>query len=296
MPPTSLLASTGFGVERLLPREGEQPVGQRGGALHALQRHLPGPHDPRHGGRGLQSGNLPADRVEAALHDGEKVVEIVGDAAGELTDDFHLLRLAEQFLRLHAGFVLGFQLARALPDAFFQGLGESAQLRAGALSFGHVDVDADHAHRTPLGVVEHDAARLHPNQGAVRLDDAELGLHLARLRGERVLHQIDDAGLVLAIDAVEPALIASVELDEAVERDEFRREPHRPGLHLPLEDAEASRLLGEVQQFVAFPEESGCTLSFLLVHGRLPAERALCLDHGLELAQGDVPGKMIEPA
>ena len=62
-------------------------------------------------------GKLAADHVEAAQDDGQQIVEVVRDAAGELADGLHLLRLAQQFLGLAAGLVLGFQLARALLDA-----------------------------------------------------------------------------------------------------------------------------------------------------------------------------------
>ena len=115
MPATSLLASMTCGLERLLAREGEQPAGQRGGALRALQRHLLGARDPRDRGRRRQFGHLPADHVEAAEDDGEQIVEVVRDAAGELADRFHLLRLPEQFLGLLASLVLRFQLRACVP-------------------------------------------------------------------------------------------------------------------------------------------------------------------------------------
>ena len=83
-------------------------------------------------------------------HDGEKVVEVVRDAAGELADGFHLLRLPKRLLRLLARFVLGFKLPRALPDRLLQGLGEGAQLHQRPLAFRHVDVDADDPNGTPL--------------------------------------------------------------------------------------------------------------------------------------------------
>ena len=101
MPATSLLASIGLRRQRLLAREGEQPAGQRGGALRALQRHVAGARDARStAGDGGKCGNLAADHVEPAQDDGEQVVEVVRDAAGELADGLHLLRLAQRFLGL----------------------------------------------------------------------------------------------------------------------------------------------------------------------------------------------------
>ena len=78
------------------------------------------------------------------LNDGEKIIEVVGDPTGELADSFHLLGLAERLFRLLARLVLCFQLARALPDPFLQCVGERPQLCRRALSFGDVDIDADH--------------------------------------------------------------------------------------------------------------------------------------------------------
>ena len=128
-----LVGVDGFRVERLLPCEGEQPAGELGGAPHAFDAKVLAAGDARHRRRAVQGGELAPDHVEPALHDGEQIVEIVGDAAGELADRLHLLRLAQRLLRLLAGLVLGFQLARALVHPFFQGLGEGAQLREARL-------------------------------------------------------------------------------------------------------------------------------------------------------------------
>jgi hypothetical protein len=151
-----------FWRQRLQTREREQPVGQRDGALCPVQRHLSGARDARRGGRGAEGGNVPADRVEPAQYDREQVVEVVRDAAGELADRLHLLRLAQQLLGLSARIVLRLELARALLDAILQCLGEGAQLGQCPLSVRNVDIDSDHADGTALGVVDDDAARLHP--------------------------------------------------------------------------------------------------------------------------------------
>ena len=81
-------------VERLAAREGEQPVGQRGRALGRAHRRL-----------GVALDVLGAPLRDAGLHEvegaddaGEQVVEIVGDAAGELAHRLHLLRLAQLLL------------------------------------------------------------------------------------------------------------------------------------------------------------------------------------------------------
>src|SRR5688572_32768327 len=78
-------------IERLAARKGEEPAGQPGGALCALEGEVGRTLDPR-----VVAGLGAADIVEAAEDDGEEVVEIVGDAAGELADRLHLLRLEEE--------------------------------------------------------------------------------------------------------------------------------------------------------------------------------------------------------
>ncbi len=81
-------------LERLAPGEGQQPVGQRGGALGR-----------GHGEAGIAGQVLRPALVDAGLHQveraddaGEQVVEVVGDAPGELAHRLHLLRLAQRLL------------------------------------------------------------------------------------------------------------------------------------------------------------------------------------------------------
>ena len=45
---------------------------------------------------------MAAGGIDIADDDGQQIVEIVGDAAGELADRLHLLRLAQRFFRLLA--------------------------------------------------------------------------------------------------------------------------------------------------------------------------------------------------
>jgi hypothetical protein len=81
-------------IERLAPREGEQsmgqprrPLGRRGGAVHEA----------------FEVGDTAVvetapHHVERADDAGQDVVEVMREAAGELADGFHLLRLAELLL------------------------------------------------------------------------------------------------------------------------------------------------------------------------------------------------------
>ena len=78
-------------IERLLTRKGQQPLGQRLGAARAA-----------HGvvGRSLKPRDVDFAAAQVALQgfevaddDGEKIVEVMGDAARELSDALHLLGL-----------------------------------------------------------------------------------------------------------------------------------------------------------------------------------------------------------
>ena len=97
MPADQLVDVDGLRIERLPPREGQKPLRQSrsaAGALHGVIGHAAQP-------RGV--AREPAlEKLDVADDDGEQVVEVVGDAAGELTDGLHLLRLPERLLGLQA--------------------------------------------------------------------------------------------------------------------------------------------------------------------------------------------------
>ena len=89
-----LIDVDGLGIERLAPREGEQAMGQRRGAVR----------------RGFRQRGVALDLAIAPLRDAllhqikrsdnsrQQIVEIVRNSAGELADRFHLLRLAQLLL------------------------------------------------------------------------------------------------------------------------------------------------------------------------------------------------------
>ena len=86
-------------VDRLLlqvlaPREGEHALGQRRAALRALH----GVVEQRHQ-LGIVRQPL-AHQLEAAEHRHQQIVEVVRDAAGELADRIHLLRLEQRLAGL----------------------------------------------------------------------------------------------------------------------------------------------------------------------------------------------------
>ena len=100
MPAISRLTSVGLRIERLAAREGEQPVGQRRGARRptlwrgrrcSARRRRCRPCAMRC----CSSSRLP-------VMPGQQVVEVMRDAAGELADRLHLLRLAQLLLALCA--------------------------------------------------------------------------------------------------------------------------------------------------------------------------------------------------
>jgi len=98
----------------LLPREGQQPLRQRGAALGALQRAVDQPAQARIVGQPL------AQQAEIAHHGHQQIVEIMRDAAGELPDGFHLLRLPQLLLGFFARGDFLHQIRGALFDTLFE--------------------------------------------------------------------------------------------------------------------------------------------------------------------------------
>ncbi len=111
-------------MQILLARKGQQPLGERCAALRALQCAIDQATEPRIVGQAL------AQQIEVAHHSHQKIVEVMRDAAGELADRLHLLRLTQLFLRLLAGSNLLHQFGGALIDALFQRSAQFRQRRA----------------------------------------------------------------------------------------------------------------------------------------------------------------------
>ena len=100
MPATSLLGSIGLGSSGWRREKASRRCGQRGRPLGARAGHVAKPLQPLRSGRPATRWQLAAHAVEAADDHGQQVVEVVGDAAGELADRLHLLRLPQLLLRL----------------------------------------------------------------------------------------------------------------------------------------------------------------------------------------------------
>jgi hypothetical protein len=79
--------STALGIEILAACEGEHPLGQGGPALRPFERVLQKWGDTR------VLRHPPEQELQVSQHGIEQVVEVVGDAAGELTERFHFLSL-----------------------------------------------------------------------------------------------------------------------------------------------------------------------------------------------------------
>ena len=83
-----------FGVERLMTREGEQPVSECRGTLDTSHGSL------REAQQRSAVGRHPTlQQLDVAADDSQVVVEVVCDATGQATDHFQLLRPAQGFLR-----------------------------------------------------------------------------------------------------------------------------------------------------------------------------------------------------
>ena len=81
------------GLQILLPREGQHALGQGGAAFGALHGAVDQMLRARHRRRVL------AQQLQIAHHRHQQVVEVVRDAAGELTDALHFLGLQKLVLR-----------------------------------------------------------------------------------------------------------------------------------------------------------------------------------------------------
>ncbi len=79
--------------QRLPPREGEQAMGERGGAVRRNHRGV----DVAHGALGASLVETDLQQIERADDAGQQIVEVVRDAAGQLPDRLHLLRLPQGF-------------------------------------------------------------------------------------------------------------------------------------------------------------------------------------------------------
>ena len=102
------------GPEVLLARERQETLGERLAALSTLDRAADQAQAVGIVGQPL------AQQLEIAQHRRQQVVEVVGDAAGQLPDYLHLLCLTVRLLDLHAAVDLGL-------DALLQGLVQELQ-------------------------------------------------------------------------------------------------------------------------------------------------------------------------
>ena len=114
------------------------------------------------------------DEAEVADDDGEQVVEIMRDAAGQLADRLQPLHLPQRagdaLALLDLGDELpiaGGELGRALAHAVFQRLVEAAQLGLRVAAVGQVLHRPDHAERPPGRVARHEPTVEHFGVGAI---------------------------------------------------------------------------------------------------------------------------------
>ena len=99
----------------------------------------------------------------------QKIIEVVRDAAGELADGIHFLRLAQGFLGPGA-------LGDFLGDALFERGVQRHQRLFGLARLGDIDVDADHAEKFAFVTAEARLRRgLDDAVGAVRAQQSGFG-------------------------------------------------------------------------------------------------------------------------
>ena len=101
MPPTKFADVEHLRLQRLLTREGEQALCQRGRAFGAAHGIAGKPCQPCTIGVLCLCNTL--QRLQVADDDGQEVVEVVGNPAGQMADAFHLLCVQEVLRRFLQG-------------------------------------------------------------------------------------------------------------------------------------------------------------------------------------------------
>ncbi|KAF1853937.1 hypothetical protein Lal_00005148 [Lupinus albus] len=182
--------------QRLLAGEGEQPVGQR---------RRP-PHRPLRGDDELVQlvdaalVDAGGDAFQRARDAGQQVVEVVRQPAGQLSDRFHLLRLAQLLFGPH-------QLRGARGDALFQRFVQRPQRRRRPVALGFhsaafldIHQHAGEAQRLAVRPKLDPAVGLDPVVVSVRpLHPVLMGIGAAA--GDGVLDRSDQCRLVVGMDA-----------------------------------------------------------------------------------------------
>ncbi len=112
--------STTSGRERLLTREREQPLRQRGGAICTVDGAL-----DEAVYADLSPAEPPLGKVQAAENHGQHIVEVVGNTSGQLPDGFHLLGLPQLLFGFHA---LGDFVGNTLLQSGIEGLEPGQEL------------------------------------------------------------------------------------------------------------------------------------------------------------------------
>ena len=148
----------------------------------------------------------PSDRVEVADHDGQKIVEIVGDAGGQLADELELLRLKQQGSRPEAAFRLRDQrggLRLDLPDdrPARRHHGEGGERRADQAQEQEPEQDRlqparrllARGEQVDLGGVERREQVVQPARGTFRVAFRKLGVEGGRIGPPGGRSAVEDA-------------------------------------------------------------------------------------------------------
>ena len=190
-------------LQRLATRECQELLRQRGRPLRPLRRVLDGTPEPH------RIAPLVADDLQVAEDDRQQIVEIVRDAAGQLADRFHLLRMPK--LRLH----------RPALRHVARDLGEAEHLARGILD--RVDDDVGEEARTVLAHAP--GFRFEPAVPQRRFESAQ------RHSGCLVLGGIEDA------EVAPDDLVAGIALDSFG--------AFIPGQHLAVAIDQEDRIVGD---------------------------------------------------
>lgn len=198
----------------LLPRERQQALGQRRATLGALQGAVDQAMQARIVGKPF------TQQVEIAHHRHQQIVEIMRNAAGELADGLHLLRLAQLLLGLFARSDFLHQIGGTLLDPLFERRRQfrqrgalGGQLRQQTLAFdfrdlarGDIGGNADQRFDAAVRPANRARPDIDPMLRSVRPDIAVFdAVVLAGLDG--LLHHLHAPGAIVGMNRRQQILI-----------------------------------------------------------------------------------------
>ena len=152
---------------------------------------------PRRSAAGAPRQVRPPEQVGGGADDGQQVVEVVGDAAGELADGLHLLRLPQRLLLMP-------ELGRAVRHLDLEMFVQSPQFTLRLPALCDVEHGADHPQWLAIRAAHHVATVEHIGVAAVGAPEAILVGPAVTTSVDHRVNGPGDPFPVLGVDMLEP--------------------------------------------------------------------------------------------